>query len=545
MTRRLPVWWNGEPPRQWLAGVFEGGGLKGVAYGGALQGVVDESAWFGAVAGASAGAITAALVAAGASPDDIAQLTGELAEVFTRHIRDGDAVPGTVRTSRCRSDSTRAMLWHGRARLRDPKISALGTGNDLVKWLDAMLRRLLATRWSGGDPLSDTADITFATMHDRTGNELVIVGVDSVSSRHCIFSYSTTPNCSVADAAIASSSIPFVLRPRRLDAAADEGQVTRYVYPIVDGGVWTNFPKFVFDDGHFRRYHGLEPQPDLTVVGFLLDEGAAGDHRMTITRHAHFVDDDQLEPKHVPRVLPAEVLLSWDRAKVDAFVGAAQSGKDRVRRQFRDTSLGEALQTPHTIPGFRITSRRRAAETGNAALALEYLELLGSYFWYTVLAWIAIAGGLLYGTWTVFERFVAPRTGWREAGLVLLVYVVLLLGVALLAFTLPLLAGNSLGYLAMRKSAAPLATTYVRGSGAPYWLLEPSPFVDDQACGPPKNIVRLEILPAIKTLRIVTTAGRSAAQLIDEQTISSRHATSVALRDLFVVPAESRPGVAR
>src|SRR3954453_918866 len=53
--------------------VFEGGGVKGVAYAGALE-VLDSAgilAQVTAVAGTSAGAITAALVALGQTPDEL------------------------------------------------------------------------------------------------------------------------------------------------------------------------------------------------------------------------------------------------------------------------------------------------------------------------------------------------------------------------------------------------------------------------------------------------------------------------------------------
>ena len=49
--RALPNWWVGDRPQHWLAGVFEGGGLKGVAYAGAFGrgrrpiGVVRRSRW--------------------------------------------------------------------------------------------------------------------------------------------------------------------------------------------------------------------------------------------------------------------------------------------------------------------------------------------------------------------------------------------------------------------------------------------------------------------------------------------------------------------
>ena len=50
--------------KHWFHGVFEGGGAKGVAYSGALQAMAERPCWVAAVAGASAGAITAALIAA-------------------------------------------------------------------------------------------------------------------------------------------------------------------------------------------------------------------------------------------------------------------------------------------------------------------------------------------------------------------------------------------------------------------------------------------------------------------------------------------------
>lgn len=52
-------------------GVFEGGGALGAAYAGALRVLDDNNIWFARVAGASAGAITAALIAAGFTAPEI------------------------------------------------------------------------------------------------------------------------------------------------------------------------------------------------------------------------------------------------------------------------------------------------------------------------------------------------------------------------------------------------------------------------------------------------------------------------------------------
>ena len=67
-------WWTGNVL---VNGVFKGGGARGLAYAGALRAVAARGRWFGSVAGASAGAITAALVAAGFTPDRIAAVSAD------------------------------------------------------------------------------------------------------------------------------------------------------------------------------------------------------------------------------------------------------------------------------------------------------------------------------------------------------------------------------------------------------------------------------------------------------------------------------------
>ena len=70
----LPAkYWYGTPGviEHWFYGVLEGGGAKWIAYSGALLAMKEQNCWFSRVAGASAGAITAALVASGLSPEEI------------------------------------------------------------------------------------------------------------------------------------------------------------------------------------------------------------------------------------------------------------------------------------------------------------------------------------------------------------------------------------------------------------------------------------------------------------------------------------------
>ena len=61
------------PPTRLVNGVFAGGGAKAIAYAGAFQALEDRGIWFGSVAGTSAGAIAAALVASGMRSKDFDQ----------------------------------------------------------------------------------------------------------------------------------------------------------------------------------------------------------------------------------------------------------------------------------------------------------------------------------------------------------------------------------------------------------------------------------------------------------------------------------------
>ena len=58
-------------------GVFEGGGVKGIALIGALKRLEEENVVFSRVAGTSAGAITASLVAAGYKVDEVKDIVWE------------------------------------------------------------------------------------------------------------------------------------------------------------------------------------------------------------------------------------------------------------------------------------------------------------------------------------------------------------------------------------------------------------------------------------------------------------------------------------
>lgn len=230
-------WWESSvADGDLVAGVFEGGGAKGILYEGALKAMVDRARprWFQAVAGSSAGAITALLVAAGLRPEDIARQTK--AGVDT--LRPGGR-------------------WAGLARLRSGR--GYLSSAALADWLVQVLQEHLEPAADG----TDAGRVTFAQLHHRTGIELHVVTVDLLTRRPMVFNYRKTPDEQVVPAVVASAAIPFVF-----DSYLSRASL------LVDGGVSTNFPRFVFNDPSFRLEAGLDPVT-APVVGFLLDDSAA------------------------------------------------------------------------------------------------------------------------------------------------------------------------------------------------------------------------------------------------------------------------------
>jgi NTE family protein len=73
MEKHAQWWRDPKLVDGFVQGVFEGGGTKGVLYVGALKALLTRKLWFASVAGSSAGAITAAMIAAGMHPDHMKQ----------------------------------------------------------------------------------------------------------------------------------------------------------------------------------------------------------------------------------------------------------------------------------------------------------------------------------------------------------------------------------------------------------------------------------------------------------------------------------------
>ena len=246
---------------RYVNGVFKGGGAKGVAYAGALEALEAEHVWFKSVAGASAGAITAALIAAGMRPGDIKDA-----------VPDGLKAAGAGKSMR----AVKAVL--GQAQ------SIFG-GEGLRTWIDATLRKQISKSAAG--------PVTFAELFAATRIELYVVVMDLSNSQPVVFCRRTTPDVEVAGAVVSSSAIPGAFPAGRgVFSTKDRGAV---IHQFVDGGSWANYPSFVFEDNSFRTWlhHQANGRPDWDeaawqeengrpVVGLILGDPQPLEHRNPI-----------------------------------------------------------------------------------------------------------------------------------------------------------------------------------------------------------------------------------------------------------------------
>lgn len=185
--------------------VFEGGGVKGIAYAGALQVLQDSLILkdIDKVAGASAGAITATLVALGYTAEGI------------KIIVDNMNLP---------------MFEDNANPLNIIKTFGIYRGNYCLNWIKTMI-----------EAQTEDKDSTFRDLHQKGFKDLYIVASCWNNQSIYIFSFNNTPDVVVAEAVRASMSIPVLYDAFQFTKGID---TTLY---FQDGGVLLNLPIEIFD----------------------------------------------------------------------------------------------------------------------------------------------------------------------------------------------------------------------------------------------------------------------------------------------------------
>lgn len=204
--------------------VFEGGGVKGIGLVGAVAVIEENGYTFENVAGTSAGAIIASLISAGYSASDVKNIIESL---DFKQLMDED--------------------WEDKIPLVGKLVSLIHEkGIYEGKFFEDLIRELLAQKG-----IHTFKDLIIEECQDipQYRYKLQVIASDLTTGRMLVLPgdmarFGTHPDdMEVALAVRMSMSIPFFFEPVQLKDAAGE---THY---IVDGGVLSNYPIWMFDDG--------------------------------------------------------------------------------------------------------------------------------------------------------------------------------------------------------------------------------------------------------------------------------------------------------
>lgn len=207
-------------------GVFQGGGCKALALVGAYKEAHKRGVFFSEVAGSSAGAVVAALIAAGAKPEDLEEIINKTDfSLFKRKADRSNLSFGTKLKIGLISKISRRYSNYGEFLENFGNYSS----EYIEEWLEEKLRALL--QYKG------TEKIKFEDLR----LPLSVLATDIQLNKPKVWSMSSSPGQSVAYAVRCSCTIPVFFQP--VDGS------------YVDGGIVSNLPSYLLEnnDGDFEK----------------------------------------------------------------------------------------------------------------------------------------------------------------------------------------------------------------------------------------------------------------------------------------------------
>ena len=270
--------------------VFEGGGAKGVVFAGALQEFEKQGHTYGRLLGTSAGAITATLLAAGFSAQEMLVQVNE-------KLPDGSPRFGTfmdIAESITDEDWENSVLFKLFNQINWPFVpeSAERKMDDFIfkQFMQMKIYRLLFTFLELGGLYAGRAFLTWlrekldlngrnlgqatlAQFYEHTGKDLNMVASNITDGGVLVLNHRTAPNCPVAWAVRMSMSIPFVwqeVRWRQEWGTYHGREITGHA--IVDGGLNSNFPIRLLISRSPDVVDVMGPHDGTFTLGMLIDE---------------------------------------------------------------------------------------------------------------------------------------------------------------------------------------------------------------------------------------------------------------------------------
>ena len=220
--------------------VFKGGGIKAFAYLGAIQAIEEHKilSQIDRVAGNSAGSLMATLVSFRKDAEETSKILSTLdySEVASPLLEEEDASEGAIsEVIKKQEKKIRGGMSAISGLYQD---FGLFSSEPLLDWLEEVIAE--QCKGNGKSTFADFKRFGFRDVH--------IVATNISAHEVTEFSADLTPEVPVAEAAIASSSIPFFFKPRQFKSDRFSGNDY-----FVDGGVLTNYPLHIFDHPKFEK----------------------------------------------------------------------------------------------------------------------------------------------------------------------------------------------------------------------------------------------------------------------------------------------------
>lgn len=271
-------------------GIFEGGGAKGLAHIAGAAAAERNGIQFIGVAGASAGALVASLLAVGYKAVELFDPNNPAANLLGRHqitplslldlerwksFEKARAQAGRAATAVKWGGGVAAWLFAKKATDVAREIERDGGyfGTELIReQLNYFLRTKLTQHHADAARDVEVPErVRFCDMSPSIAPEccsLKVIVTDVTNRRMIVFDNSDEyQNVEVAEAVAASISIPFVFKPARIPSY-DEQPDALYA----DGGMVSNLPIWVFAEEKLNYERSQMPKSRVPVLAFSLVE---------------------------------------------------------------------------------------------------------------------------------------------------------------------------------------------------------------------------------------------------------------------------------
>jgi predicted acylesterase/phospholipase RssA len=379
--------------------VFEGGGAKGMVFVGACQEFFGRGHEVGRVLGTSAGAITAAVLAAGYSPQELFDLLAEKGpdnkSVFAgfmgppapftdEELRTGPFhrllegidftfVPGAVQ------NIAHDMLLKGLATYEQSRhlVALVDRGgwfsaDRFVSWLS---EKMNSGCYKGVK--RNFSRMTLEQFFDATGTELSVVASDETDGKMLVLNHRTAPGCPLVWAVRMSMSIPLVWS-EVIWQSTWGAYLGRDIagHSIVDGGLLSNFPMelFLSDAPYVTKLMG--PKGDNPVLGLLIDEKLPVSKGLFV--HVNLKLDDLPTLQRLERLVDAAT-SAHDKMVMDEYsqlvvhlpaagYGTVEFGMNDERRNALVNAGREAMANYLDTPAGLVLPGETKAATGEPVL---------------------------------------------------------------------------------------------------------------------------------------------------------------------------------